>query len=74
LAAAGAEAVSCEELGLPVTEGPVRFSHDPRLVLASPQYFTEEQCLSFVEGITKPTMLITARESPMSFRGLLLCS
>src|SRR5690606_1586806 len=62
LAAAHSDAVSCEELGLAVTEGPVRFSHDPQLVLASPQYFTQEQCLSFVEGITKPTMLITARE------------
>ncbi len=43
-----------------VSSGPVRFRHDPRLVLPTWQYHTAEQVLSYADGITARTLLIGA--------------
>ena len=40
--------------------GPLRFRHDPRLVLASTTYHTKEQVLNYFTAIQAQTLLILA--------------
>mmetsp|Transcript_91931 Transcript_91931/g.180151 ORF Transcript_91931/g.180151 Transcript_91931/m.180151 type:complete len:296 (-) Transcript_91931:52-939(-) len=40
----------------------VRFRHDPRMVLSSRAYLSNDQVLSFVDNITAKTLLITAEK------------
>lgn len=51
--AASADDVTEEEAG------PVRFRHDPRLVLPTFQYHTAEQVLSYVDNIKASTLLVS---------------
>jgi len=39
--------------------GPVKFIHDPQILLPSSSYLTEEQIFSFFSSIECPTLLIT---------------
>ncbi len=45
-----------------VDPGPVRFRYDPRLMLPSHVYMTDEQVEGFVHALTCPTLLITAED------------
>jgi pimeloyl-ACP methyl ester carboxylesterase len=48
------------ERGLKQVSGGYSWSTDPRLMLASPQRFTEDQILSILQGIKAPTLLLLA--------------
>jgi pimeloyl-ACP methyl ester carboxylesterase len=48
------------ERGLRPVEGGYSWSSDPRLMLPSPQRYTEPQILSVLRGIRAPTLLILA--------------
>ncbi|RYG66539.1 hypothetical protein EON64_09545 [archaeon] len=47
-----------------VSEGPVCFRHDKRLVLPSYMYHSEEQVMSYVHALTSKTLLVTGSKSP----------
>jgi len=42
--------------------GPVRFRYDPRLMLPSHTYLTDEQVEGFVNAISCPTLLVSAKD------------
>ena len=48
------------ERGVKLVEGGLTWSTDPRLLLASPVRYTEEQVLAVLRGVTAPTGLILA--------------
>jgi pimeloyl-ACP methyl ester carboxylesterase len=58
-------AVAIVSRGLKAVEGGFSWSSDPRLTLATPLRFTEEQILAMLRGITAPTFLVLAQpEAP----------
>jgi len=42
--------------------GPIRFRYDPRLLLPSHTYLTDDQVEGFVNAISCPTLLVTAKD------------
>jgi|SRR5579884_94538 pimeloyl-ACP methyl ester carboxylesterase len=61
-----AAAAALVERGLRPVPGGYSWSSDPRLTLASPVRYTEEQILSVLRGIAAPTLLVLA-EPPAPF-------
>lgn len=58
----GCMAVDCgaeQEYDDPSDEDRVRFRHDPRLLLPSYTYTTQNQAVAFLDAITAPTLLVT---------------
>ncbi|HZP65946.1 MAG TPA: alpha/beta hydrolase [Rudaea sp.] len=52
------------ERGIKLVAGGYSWSSDPRLTLASPLRYTEEQVLALVSGIRAPTLLVLAEPAP----------